>query len=68
MKLIVYKGFDNEFLHKDYDSNWDVENYKMETLLEYYDIDVSTLHRSREDALATGWLFLNLVDERMSRV
>ena len=48
----------------DYDSDYDVENYKLETLCDYYKITIANAHRADADALATGDLFLRLVEEK----
>lgn len=53
--------------HYDYDSDYDVENHKLDTLCEYYDIIRPYEHRAAADALATGDLFLKLVEEKQSR-
>ena len=44
----------------DYDSDYDIENYKLETLCDYYKITIANAHRADADALATGDLFLRL--------
>lgn len=48
---------------EDYDKDFDVEDYKLETLCSYYDILRDDAHRSASDCLATGLLFKHLVDE-----
>lgn len=54
---------EGDYWYKDYDSDYDVENYKLETLCDYYDIWQVSSHRADFDALATGDLFLALVSE-----
>ena len=51
----------------DYDSEYDVFDYKLETLCDYYDIIIPGKHRAAADALATGKLFCSLIDEKQSR-
>lgn len=48
----------------DYYSDYDVENHKLDTLCDYYDIRRAQEHRADSDALATGDLFLHLVVEK----
>lgn len=46
---------------------YDVENYKLETLCNYYKIrDNASAHRALSDCLATGYLFEKLVRERIN--
>ena len=47
-----------------YDYNYDVENHKLETLANYYDIAFPIKHRSAGDAIVTGKLFLHLIKDR----
>ena len=51
----------------DYESEYDVYDYKLETLCEYYDITMPGQHRAAADALVTGKLFLNLIEEKQSK-
>lgn len=52
----------------DYVENYDVDNYKLQTLCEYYGIrGDSTAHRSASDAYATGILFQKVVDNKMEK-
>jgi len=48
----------------DYD-DYDVENYKLGTLCDYYRIEIPTAHRADGDSFATGFLFMELGDERI---
>ena len=50
----------------DYDGTWDVENYKLGTLAEYFDITFPCQHRASGDALVTGKLFLELINIKQS--
>lgn len=50
----------------DEDFDYDVYDYKLDTLCEYYGILFSGAHRASADALATGKLFYELVDARTS--
>ena len=45
-------------------NNWDVSDYKLNTLCEYYNIHRDTSHRSLSDCLATAKLFGELIDEK----
>ncbi|WP_289197645.1 3'-5' exonuclease [uncultured Dubosiella sp.] len=47
----------------DWDSDYDVENFKLGTLLDYYGIENEEAHRSASDALATGQLFVELCNQ-----
>lgn len=46
--------------------DWDVYDYKLETLCEYYGIYRSNAHRSLSDSYATGLLFQKLIDDKTS--
>lgn len=49
----------------DYDSDYDVEDHKLDTLCEHYQIrDSYSSHRAASDCLATGILFQTLVKEK----
>lgn len=48
----------------DYDSDYDVLDYQLETLCGYYGVMLVDAHRADVDALATGELFLELVEEK----
>jgi len=45
----------------DYFSDYDVENYKLTTLCEYFKIGIDNAHSSASDCLATGYLFKHLI-------
>lgn len=47
----------------DYDSDWDVEDHKLETLCDYYDIQRNDAHMSDSDCYADGLVLLNMTDE-----
>lgn len=49
-------------LAKQYIPNFAVENYKMSTLCEYFDIDIDSEHNAFDDACACADLFKALVD------
>ncbi len=51
----------------DYESYYDVEDHKLDTLCSYYKIVRPYEHRAAADALATGDLFLELVEEKQNR-
>ena len=46
--------------------DYDVLDYKLKTLCEYYHIPLQDAHRATGDSCATGFLFLELADERTS--
>ena len=48
----------------DTDSDYDVDDYKLETLCSYYGIVLVDAHRAENDALATGVLFNELANTR----
>lgn len=43
---------------------WDVYDYRLETLCEYYGIHRSDAHRSLSDSYVTGLLFQNLIEDK----
>lgn len=47
-------------------AEYDVDNFKLATLCEYYHISLLSAHRASGDSYATGILFLELADERTS--
>lgn len=49
----------------DYESDWDVYDYKLQTLCDYYHIYIDGAHRSAADCLATGLVFNELVDAKV---
>ena len=63
-KLKWDKDFDEYVI--DYDCDYDVEDYKLTTLCDYYQIrDNMFAHRALSDALATGELFKCLAKDRI---
>lgn len=58
--------FDKEWesYEKDYDSDYDVDDYKLDTLCSYYQIIIANQHSALSDAYATGKLFMKLVAEK----
>lgn len=57
------KEWEEYTINDDYD--YDVENYKLTTLCDYYEIiDDTFAHRALSDAFATGLLFMNLVKDK----
>ena len=46
------------------DEDYDVEDYRLDTLCDYYRIKIAKKHDALADAYATGELFFRLVDER----
>lgn len=60
-KYDEYKEERAEENNRDYD--WDVDDYKLDTLCEYYNIYRNNAHRSLSDCYATAQLFIKLLDE-----
>lgn len=50
----------------DWNCDYDVENHKLDTLCQYYDIARPYEHQAAADALVTGDLFMALVNERQN--
>ena len=55
--------------NRNYDNDYDVEDYKLVTLCDYYTLrnNKTSAHNACSDALATGFLFKKLVDEKLNR-
>lgn len=49
---------------QDYDSDWDVIDYKLGTIAEYFDITFPCKHRASGDAMVTGKVFLKLIEKK----
>ena len=49
---------------QDYDSDWDVIDYKLGTIAEYFDITFPCQHRASGDAIVTGKVFLKLIEKK----
>lgn len=49
---------------EDYDSYGDVDNYKLSTIAEYFDITFPCQHRSSGDAIVAGKVFLKLIEKK----
>lgn len=58
--------WDNEAKEYYYPDTYDVENYKLGTLCEYYGIYSSAAHRSLADCYATAQLFERLIETKRS--
>jgi len=56
---------DLESFEEDYDSDYDVEDYKLGTLCDYYGIINTESHRAEGDAIAAGELLRHLADDRL---
>lgn len=54
-------GYDDD----DYSDDYDVFDYKLETLCDHYRIHYSNAHRACSDCLVTGKLLKELVDDKM---
>lgn len=55
------------YYEEDYEGNYDVENYKLDTICEFYGIYRDNSHRSLSDCLATGLVFKDIVDTRTNK-
>ena len=70
VKKVLTKYGGKKYNHKsgEYEEveDWDVYDYKLDTLCEYYDVYRNDAHRSLSDAYATGLLFKNLIDDKTS--
>ena len=55
--------------NRNFDNDYDVEDYKLVTLCDYYSIRDNNVseHDACSDALATGMLFKKLVDEKLNK-
>lgn len=49
--------------YRDENHDYDVYDYKLETLCDFYGIKIKDAHRSLSDCYATAKLFINLLDE-----
>lgn len=58
------KKYNHETGEYEESDEWDVYDYKLETLCEYYGIYRSEAHRSLSDSYATGLLFKNLIHDK----
>lgn len=69
-KKVLTKYGSKKYNHKtgEYEEaeDWDVYDYKLESLCDYYDIYRSDAHRSLSDCYATAQLFENLIDDKTS--
>ena len=60
----MYKSYKTErFKHKSNNFHYDVENYKLDTMLAYYNIHRSSSHRADSDAYCTGLLLEKLFND-----
>lgn len=60
------KKWDNEIKAKVLVDDYNVENYKLVTLCDYYGIYRNEAHRSLSDAYATGLLFEKIIRDKQS--
>lgn len=62
----VKEKWDKEFemYQPDYESDYDVEDYKLTTLCNYYGIALCGAHRALADCYATGLLLKALAEDR----
>ena len=51
---------------QDYNRDWDVIDYKLGTIAEYFDITFPSQHRASGDAMVTGKVFLKLIEKKQS--
>ena len=65
LKKMKYKyNREYDMWEEDYDSDWDVVDYKLGTIAEYFDITFPCQHRASGDAIVTGKVFLNLIEKK----
>lgn len=53
---------------QDYDKDWDVIDYKLGTVAEYFDITFPCQHRASGDAMVAGKVFLKLIEKKQKEV
>ena len=53
---------------QDYDSDWDVIDYKLGTVAEHFDITFPCQHRASGDAMVAGKVFLKLIEKKQKEV
>lgn len=51
---------------EDYDGDWDVEDYKLSTVAEYFDITFPCQHRASGDAIVAGKVFVKLIEKKQN--
>lgn len=62
------KEWDNKAKSYNLVDSWDVDDYKLTTLCDYYHIrDNSSAHRSDSDAYATALLFSELIEDKVNK-
>ena len=65
LKKMKYKyNREYDMWEEDYDSDWDVIDYKLGTIAEYFDITFPCQHRASGDALVAGKVFLKLIEKK----
>lgn len=69
-KKVLTKSGGKKYNHRtgEYEEidDWDVYDYKLDTLCEYYNVFRSDSHRSLSDCYATALLFESLIDDKTS--
>lgn len=53
---------------QDYDSDWDVIDYKLGSIAEHFDITFPCQHRASGDAMVTGKVFLKLIEKKQETI
>lgn len=61
------KRWDKELGYSVKVEDYDVENFKLGTLCEYFNVDIDNAHRALSDARATGFLFKKIVDAKLEK-
>lgn len=63
-KMKYKRNREYDIWEQDYDSDWDVIDYKLGTIAEYFDITFPCQHRASGDAMVTGKVFLKLIEKK----
>ena len=63
-KMKYKRNREYDMWEQDYDKDWDVIDYKLGTIAEYFDITFPCQHRASGDAIVTGKVFLKLIEKK----
>ncbi len=59
---------DYDMWEQDYNSDWDVIDYKLGSIAQYFDITFPCQHRSSGHAIVTGKVFLKLIEKKQEAI